>query len=125
MPVLSGWWRLNGGVVDIKRAAAHRHLREYKVLYNISSMLYNGCMATMAVSEAREKLSEAVETARTEAVVLERYGRPAAVLLSPERYEELMDALEASEDVVAFDAAMAEDGDNIPWEQVKVDLGWT
>jgi antitoxin Phd len=82
-------------------------------------------MATMAVSEAREKLSEAVETARTEAVVLERYGRPAAVLLSPERYEELMDALEDSEDVVAFDAAMAEDGDNIPWEQVKVDLGWT
>jgi antitoxin Phd len=82
-------------------------------------------MATMAVSEAREKLSEAVETARTEAVVLERYGRPAAVLLSPERYEQLMDALEDSEDVVAFDAAMAEDGDNIPWEQVKVDLGWT
>lgn len=81
-------------------------------------------MATMAVSEARERLSDAVETAQREAVVLERYGRAAAVLLSMERYEQLMDALDDSEDIAAFDAAMAEDGDNIPWEQVKADLGW-
>jgi antitoxin Phd len=81
-------------------------------------------MATMAVSEARERLSEAVETARTEAVFLERYGRPAAVLVSPERYEELMEALEEAEDVEAFDAAMVEEGANIPWEEVKADLGW-
>ncbi|MGI8660118.1 MAG: type II toxin-antitoxin system Phd/YefM family antitoxin [Thermoleophilaceae bacterium] len=78
----------------------------------------------MSVSEARERLSEAVETAHTEAVFLERYGRPAAVLLSPERFEELTRALEEAEDVAAFDAAMAEEGDNIPWEQVKADLGW-
>jgi antitoxin Phd len=80
-------------------------------------------MATMAVSEAREKLSEAVEMARNEAVVLERYGRPAAVLISPERYQQLVEALEDIEDVAAFDEAMAEDGENIPWEQVKADLG--
>ena len=35
--------------------------------------------------------SEAVELAGGEAVFLERYGKPAAVLLSPERYEELME----------------------------------
>jgi antitoxin Phd len=80
-------------------------------------------MATMAVSEARERLSEAVETARNEAVVLERYGSPAAVLISPERYRQLMEALEDIEDVAAFDEAMAEEGENIPWEQVKADLG--
>ena len=51
--------------------------------------------------------------------------RPAAVLLRSERYEELMEALEDGEDVAAFDAAMAEDSANIPWEQVKADLGWT
>ncbi|MGH3800463.1 MAG: type II toxin-antitoxin system Phd/YefM family antitoxin [Pseudonocardiaceae bacterium] len=79
----------------------------------------------MNISAARENLPEAVEKARTEAVILERYGRPAAVLVSPERYEELMTALEDAEDVAAFDAAMAEEGPNIPWEQVKVDLGWT
>ena len=78
----------------------------------------------MAVSEAREKLAEAVETARSEAVFLERYGRPAAVLVSAERYEELVEAAEEIEDIAAFDAAMAEEGASIPWEQVKSDLGW-
>jgi len=81
-------------------------------------------MARMAVSEAREKLSEAVELSRREAVVLERYGKPAAVMVSPDRYSELMDALEDAEDVNAFDEAMAEEGANIPWDQVKADLGW-
>ncbi len=80
-------------------------------------------MTKMSVSEAREKLSDAVEAARTEPVFLERYGQPAAVLVSPERYEQMMEALEDAEDVAAFDAAMAEDGPNIPWEQVKADLG--
>jgi antitoxin Phd len=78
----------------------------------------------MNVSAAREKLPEAVELARTEAVFLERYGRLAAVLVSPEHYDRLSAALEDAEDVAAFDAAMAEEGPNIPWEQVKVDLGW-
>ena len=82
-------------------------------------------MATINISAAREKLPAAVETARTEAVVLERYGQRAAVLVSPERYDQLMDALEESEDVAAFDAAMAEEGPNVPWAQVKADLGWT
>lgn len=80
-------------------------------------------MATMNVSSAREHLPEAVETARTEAVFLERYGRPAGVLVSPERYEQLLAALEDSEDIAAFDEAMAEEGPNIPWGQVKADLG--
>jgi len=69
-------------------------------------------------------ISEAVEMARTETVFLERYGRPAAVLISPERYEQLMAALEDAEDVAAFDAAMEEEGPNIPWEEAKADLGW-
>jgi antitoxin Phd len=81
-------------------------------------------MATMNISAARESLPDAVELAQTEAVFLERYGRLAAVLVSPEQYEKLTAALEDAEDVAAFDAAMAEEGPNIPWEQVKVDLGW-
>jgi len=46
------------------------------------------------------------------------------VLVSVERYEELVEAFEDVEDVAAFDAAMAEEGPSVPWEQVKVDLGW-
>jgi len=82
-------------------------------------------MIMMTVSEAREKLANAVETAHTEPVFLERYGQLAAVLLSPERYMELLESLEDAEDAEAFDEAMAENAENIPWEQVKVDLGWT
>jgi mRNA-degrading endonuclease RelE of RelBE toxin-antitoxin system/PHD/YefM family antitoxin component YafN of YafNO toxin-antitoxin module len=82
-------------------------------------------MASMNISAARDRLPEAVELAHSEAVFLERYGRRAAVLLSPERYDELMEALEEAEDVAAFDVAMAEEGPNIPWDQAKADLGWT
>jgi antitoxin Phd len=87
-------------------------------------MLYNTGMTSMSVSEAREKLAEIIDAAQSEAVVLERYGRPAAVLVSPARYEQLLEAFEEAEDVVAFDAAMAEEGKNIPWDQVRADLGW-
>ena len=73
----------------------------------------------------RENLAAAVDAARQEPVVLERYGRAAAVLLSPERYEELLAAWEDSEDVSAFDTAMQEEGPNLPWDEVKAELGWT
>ncbi len=81
-------------------------------------------MATMNISDARTHLPDAMETARTEAVFLQRRGRLAGVLVSPERYEQLMTAMEDAEDVTGFDAAMAEEGPNIPWDQVKADLGW-
>jgi antitoxin Phd len=81
-------------------------------------------MVTWSVSTAREQLADVVEQAGHEAVVLERYGRPAAIVISPARYDELMEALEEVEDLAAFDEAMAEEGPSIPWEQVKADLGW-
>ncbi|MCB0863126.1 MAG: type II toxin-antitoxin system Phd/YefM family antitoxin [Solirubrobacterales bacterium] len=81
-------------------------------------------MATLSTSKARESLSDAVELSQSEAVFLEKHGKPAAVMVSSERYEEMMDALEEVEDVAAFDAAMAEEGPNIPWDEVKADLGW-
>ena len=81
-------------------------------------------MATFPVSEARDRLQDVVQLARTEAVFLQRYGRVAAVLISPERYEQLLEVEEEVEDVAAFDEALAEVGPNIPWEQVKSDLGW-
>ena len=88
-------------------------------------MLYALDMSTIDVSEARQQLPAVIDRAQTEAVTLVRYGRPAAVLLSPARYEQLLTAAEDAEDVAAFDEAMAEEGTNIPWDQVKADLGWT
>ncbi len=94
-------------------------------MYNLSLVMYNLTVAKVTMSEGRERLSEMVEVSKNEAVIFERYGRPEAVLVSADRYEEMMEALEEIGDISAFDAAMSEEGDNIPWEQVKQDLGWT
>jgi PHD/YefM family antitoxin component YafN of YafNO toxin-antitoxin module len=88
-------------------------------------MLYNTAMVKISVSKARERLAEVVEMSHSEPVELEHYGRRAAVMVSPERYDQMLEALEESEDVIAFDAALTEEGENIPWEQVKSDLGWS
>jgi len=82
-------------------------------------------MISVPVSAARDQLPSVLEQAGTEAVTLLRHGRAVAVVVSPDRYAELLEAEEELEDVAAFDEAMAEAGDAIPWDQVKVDLGWT
>jgi antitoxin Phd len=66
-----------------------------------------------------------IARSQEEAVFIERRGQRAAVVVSPEQYERMLDALEDAEDAAAFDMAMAEEGPNIPWDQVKADLGWT
>jgi PHD/YefM family antitoxin component YafN of YafNO toxin-antitoxin module len=81
-------------------------------------------MSALSVSTARDNLPAAIDAARTEAVFLERHGQRVAVLISPERYEELMDAWEEKEDGDAFDEAMTHGGPTIPWDQVNADLGW-
>jgi antitoxin Phd len=97
-------------VVSIERPALvlgrERGLRRRR-LYNTRAVLYALCMTTMTVSAARQNLPGAVDQAQTEPVVLERYGRAAAVLVSPEHYARLVAALE-----------------DIPWDQAKADLGW-
>ena len=80
--------------------------------------------SNMSVAEARKNLAEAIERSGEGPVFIERRGHRAAVLISPEEYERMLDALEEQEDVESFDEAMAEEGPNIPWDQVKVDLGW-
>lgn len=81
-------------------------------------------MSTISASDARKSFAAVIKTARHEAVMVERRGEVQAVVLSPAEYDRLKDAAEESEDARAFDAAMAEEGPNIPWEQVKSDLGW-
>ena len=88
-------------------------------------VLYTLTMVKISVSKARERLSEIVEMSQTEPVELQHYGKRAAILVSPQQYDEMREAFEESEDLAAFDAALVEEGGNIPWEQVKADLGWS
>jgi antitoxin Phd len=81
-------------------------------------------MATIRVTDARAQFPHLLSTAQTEAVFLERRGKVEAVVVSAAQYERMMDALEEAEDIAAIDAALAEEGENIPWDQVKAELGW-
>lgn len=86
--------------------------------------MYNWSMSIVSVADARSNFSDVITRSQSEAVFIERRGQRAAVVVSPEQYERMLEALEDAEDVAAFDEAMAEEGPNIPWAQVKVDLGW-
>lgn len=81
-------------------------------------------MSNMSVADARKHFSDVITRSETEAVFIERRGQSAAVVISPSYHERMLAALEESDDVAAFDEAMAEEGPNIPWAQVKADLGW-
>lgn len=82
-------------------------------------------VSTYSMAEARKHFADLIDEAQTQAVVIERRGKRAAVMLSPDYYEQLLEALEDAQDVAAFDEAIAAEGPNIPWDQVKIDLGWT
>ncbi len=82
-------------------------------------------MSHYAASRAREFFSEVVDTSQTEPVFIERRGEVAAVVISPSLFTRMVEALEDAEDIASFDETLAEEGDTIPWEQVKADLGWT
>jgi antitoxin Phd len=93
-------------------------------MYSSMGSMYTFGMSSVSVADARMHLSDVIARSQEEAVFIERRGQRAAVVVSPEQYERMVEALEDAEDNAAFDEAMAEEGENIPWGQVKRDLGW-
>lgn len=55
-------------------------------------------MTTIAVTEAKGRLSGLLHDAETEDVTLLRHGRPAGHIVSPERYQMLVEAFEDAMD---------------------------
>lgn len=86
--------------------------------------MYHWVMSVVSVADARNHLSDVIARSQSEAIFIERRGKRAAVIVSPEQYERMLEALEDAEDAALFDEAMAEEGASIPWAQVKADLGW-
>lgn len=83
----------------------------------------------MSVTDARNRLSEAVDEARVnhEPVYLLRHGRRVAALIDAGDLAELIEAAEDLDDLRAATAArteMEESGESpVPWEEVKAELG--
>lgn len=85
--------------------------------------MYNSYMSELAVSEARNRLAEAIELARGgEPVYVTRRGHRVAVLVDAASYDALVDSAEDAVDRAELEAARLED-DYVPWEEVKADLG--
>lgn len=81
----------------------------------------------MTVTEARARLADVVDAARVghEPVYLTRRGRRVAAVIDADDLDRLIEAAEDLADIRAARAAREElaEGEAVPWEQVRVDLG--
>ena len=80
-------------------------------------------MTAIPVSQAREYFASVIEEALEKAVVIEKYGKPVAVVIGYEQYEELLDSQQDSEDLKQIEKQKSFKSKSVPWEKVKVDLG--
>jgi len=93
------------------RRAARRAIRDAK-LYRL------------AATAARARFADLINQVayHQDRVVLHRHGKNVAALISVEDLK-LLQALEDRFDVEAVPESLAEPGQNVPWEQVKAELG--
>ena len=80
-------------------------------------------MESIPLNEARRNISRLINQIQVQPITISRHGTPAAVLVSPSRYEELLSALEDLEDLALIEASLKDSSPSIPWEQVKKELG--
>lgn len=78
-------------------------------------------MKLVPVSEAKAQLTSLVKDSQTEDVTLLRYGRPEAVIISAERYNQISEDLEDLADILA--AKQAEDEPTVKAEDLWRALG--
>jgi prevent-host-death family protein len=84
-------------------------------------------MTKFSASEARANFNRVLELAKTEAVEIQKHGKPVAVMVDAMKYEELLDYVEDLEDSLAvLEIRASEDFDPQTWktlEEVERDLG--
>lgn len=76
----------------------------------------------IAISKARAKLSELVRESRDEDVVLMNHSTPAAVIVSAERYDALLDEMEDLRDRVSV---YERTGVTVSADKLMAELGLT
>jgi prevent-host-death family protein len=80
-------------------------------------------MSELSVTDARAELPAAIKKSQKSPVHILKHGEPVAVLISPNLYQEMLEAMEELEDIEAFDQAVLSNEKLVPWESVKKELG--
>jgi antitoxin Phd len=83
-------------------------------------------MAKYSASQARAKFNEVLELAKTEAVEIQKHGKPVVVILDAMRYEKLIDYVEDLEDnltLLEYENNPESFGKSTPLEEVERELG--
>ena len=80
-------------------------------------------MTELSISDARAALPDVIKKAQKAPVYILKHGEPVAVLISPDSYSEMVEAMEELDDIAAFDEALSSQEKPIPWDDVKRDLG--
>lgn len=84
-------------------------------------------MSEVSISEARGRLASIIDDARHEPVYLTRRNKRVAAVVDADVLDRLLEAAEDLDDLIAYDAAIAENkrigGENVQWDDLKRDLG--
>lgn len=83
-------------------------------------------MAKYSASEARANFNEVLKLAQTEAVEIQKHGKPIAVILDAEKYEQFLDYVEDLEDnltVLEHELNPSDLSTYTPLEEVERELG--
>jgi prevent-host-death family protein len=83
-------------------------------------------MAKFSASEARARFNEVLELAKTEAVEIQKHGKPAVVILDAMKYEEFLDYVEDLEDnltILEYESDPERFGKSTSLEEVERELG--
>jgi antitoxin Phd len=82
-------------------------------------------MSDLSVSEARGRLADVIDEARREhePVYLRRRGKRVAAVIDAEDLDRLTALAEDAIDIAEARTALEEEGESIPWEEVKAELG--
>jgi antitoxin Phd len=83
-------------------------------------------MAKFSASEARARFNEVLELAKTEAVEIQKHGKPAVVILDAMKYEKFLDYVEDLEDnlaILEYESDPERFGKSTSLEEVERELG--
>ncbi len=77
------------------------------------------------MTEAREHLADVVDEARRlhETIYLHRRGKRLAAVIDADDLDRIIELAQDATDIARAEEALDEEGESIPWEEVKAELG--